>query len=125
MARRAPGFALVTAIADPGFTPSRRDVPDLLELLVTGRSEVREHDKRLDAVELVTRNLITDLKHYVDKERADTCIGKKLIEEHVKEDEEVKATTIAAKTTLGAAIVPALINAVVTVAAIFIMKALS
>ena len=96
------------------------------------RSEVREHRERLDAVELVTRNLITDLKHYLDKEREETCIGKTLIEEHLKdhkieakEDEDVKTAVMTAKTTLSAAIIPALINGIVVVAAVLLTKALS
>lgn len=46
MTRRASGFDLVTALADPGFTPSRRDVPPLLDLLVTAPADVREHAER-------------------------------------------------------------------------------
>lgn len=46
MARRAPGFDLVTALRDPGFTPSRRDVPELLDLLASAPAEVREGAER-------------------------------------------------------------------------------
>ena len=78
------------------------------------RSEVREHRQRLDAVELVTRNLITDLRHYLDKERAETCIGlaaiKKheeetiaLYEESQEEETEVKVAQIQAGAQVGAA----------------------
>ena len=86
------------------------------------RSEVREHRERLDAVELVTRNLITDLKHYLDKEREETCIGKALIEEHleehkqeVKEDTEVKTAGINAKAIILAAAIPPVISSLVTI----------
>jgi predicted RNA methylase len=44
--RRAPGFDLVAAVRDPGFTPARGDVPGLLDLLAGGPAEVREHAER-------------------------------------------------------------------------------
>ena len=96
------------------------------------RSEVREHRERLDAVELVTRNLITDLKHYLDKEREETCIGKKLVVAHEAkhkegEEEEVAMTKtkMTLKATLQAAIIPATIQAFVTIAMILFAKVVS
>ncbi|MEZ4301857.1 MAG: hypothetical protein R3B70_43385, partial [Polyangiaceae bacterium] len=46
MSRRAAGFDLAKSLGDPGFTPSRRDVPALLELLAEGGAEERELAQR-------------------------------------------------------------------------------
>lgn len=45
------------------------------------RSQVRRHEDRLDTIEGDQRNLRGDLRHYLDSERAATCIGKVAVDE--------------------------------------------
>ena len=86
------------------------------------RSEVREQEERLKAVELVVRNLIQDLKHYKDREREETCIGLKALKEHkeeeislYEEDNEVTKAKINLWGVVLAASIPSLISAAVTI----------
>ena len=86
------------------------------------RSNVREQEERLKAVELVTRNLIQDLRHYLDKERPETCYGIKALKEHKEEEislyeegTEMKKTKLGMWGTILAASIPSIIGSVTTI----------
>lgn len=79
------------------------------------RSQVRRHEDRLDAAEADQRELRGDLRHYLDSERAATCIGKFALEEYIdtktRETDELRK----ARMTLYTAVLVASISAIASI----------
>lgn len=86
------------------------------------RSVVKKHEERITVLEEDQRELRGELRHYLDKERPETCYGLAALEEHKKEeislyeeDNEVTKAKINLWGVVLAASIPSLVSAAVTI----------
>ena len=84
------------------------------------RSVVQEHEKRLDAQDVVLNDLHHDFKSFVKSGRKMTCYGLVELARRDKEDVTLRTTGINAKAAIIAAVASSAISAMASIAVVLI-----